>query len=225
MHQRIADQIQSFDVAALDSKGWMGAEWIRLVVVVLVLTFSTAAAAQSDEGEYARTGPYLGIAGTYAIEEFDSRPIDVENTIGLNARVGYRILPYLAAEVQYEWGSDFDLDLSGGDFGNPAAGEIDGEIDTHLATVNVKGIYASPTAGPFQPYLLVGVGVMHAVVDVSAPGLSDDELGFAARFGGGFDIYFWEHISASLEGAYILPTGDVDDLAYVSFGWGLQYHF
>jgi len=46
-----------------------------------------------------------------------------------------------------------------------------------------------------------------------------------ARFGGGLDFYITESIVASAGVDYLLPTGDVEDLDYVSFGWGLQYRF
>jgi opacity protein-like surface antigen len=121
-------------------------------------------------------------------------------------------MPYLAAELQYEWGSEFEFDP-----------DVLGEIETHVATLNVKGIFTSPNVGPIQPYLLAGAGVMHAEAEVL--GIDVDDTGFAARFGGGFDLYFADNIAGIAEVTYVLPTGDVDGLDYLSLAWGLRYQF
>jgi hypothetical protein len=174
---------------------------------------SCPALAAAQEQDVTRSGSYVGVAGTWAIELFDPPPpLDVDNSIGLNARAGYRFMPYLAAELHYEWGSEFDVDA--GVFGET-------EIETHVATVNVKGIYTSPNVGPIQPYLLAGAGFMYAEAD----DIDVDETGFAARMGGGFDLYFSESVSAVAEVTYVLTTGDVDGLDYLSLAWGLRYHF
>ena len=47
----------------------------------------------------------------------------------------------------------------------------------------------------------------------------------AARFGGGIDIYATENFAVSLNISYVLPTGDLKDLDYVSIAWGFQYRF
>ncbi len=52
-----------------------------------------------------------------------------------------------------------------------------------------------------------------------------DETDFAGRVGGGIDIYATENIVVTLDATYVVPTGDVDDLDYLSIGWGVQYRF
>ena len=80
----------------------------------------------------------------------------------------------------------------------------------------------------FQPYAALGAGVMavHSKIKY-APGSLDCEraAGFAARFGGGADLYVTEHIVLNAEIRYVLPTGVVEGLDLISFGWGLQYRF
>lgn len=51
------------------------------------------------------------------------------------------------------------------------------------------------------------------------------ESGFAARFGGGIDIYITRNFYGALDASYVLPTGDVDDFDMVSIGWGFGYRF
>ena len=56
-------------------------------------------------------------------------------------------------------------------------------------------------------------------------GVREKGEGFAARFGGGVDIYLSSNIVFVFEGGYVLPTGDVDGLDYASFAVGFQYRF
>ena len=56
-------------------------------------------------------------------------------------------------------------------------------------------------------------------------GLSASDEDFAARFGGGIDFYVTEKIGVSLDGSYVLPTGDLKDFDYFSIAWGFQYRF
>ena len=73
---------------------------------------------------------------------------------------------------------------------------------------------------------LVGIGVLKGELSgLGGLDVSTSETGFAARFGGGVDIYFSEHFAAVLDLTYVLGTGDVDQLDYVSFGWGLMLQF
>ena len=94
-------------------------------------------------------------------------------------------------------------------------------------TANMKGYLFKDR---FQPYAVAGIGVMTARLeikdtvgfDVSG---SDWSTGFAARFGGGVDLYVTQHFVLNAEIRYVLPTGDVEGLDMISFGWGLQYRF
>ena len=58
-------------------------------------------------------------------------------------------------------------------------------------------------------------------------GLGVSEMGedFAARFGGGVDVYLNRNLVFALDTSYVLPTGDVDGLDHVAFSLGLQYRF
>ena len=52
-----------------------------------------------------------------------------------------------------------------------------------------------------------------------------DETEYAARFGAGVDVYFGRHVGMEIGASYLLPTGDLDDLDYVSGSIGLFYRF
>jgi opacity protein-like surface antigen len=161
------------------------------------------------QADYARNGPYLGLAGTFAAENFsDVGGLDFDESLGINTRLGYRLHPNFSAELQGEWLDGFDAQ-----FGM--------ELEAWAITANGK---AHLLTGQIQPFVLVGLGVMHA--DLTIPGfLSAGDEDFAARFGGGIEFYLTENIVAALDATYVLPAGDLKDLDYVSFGWGLQYRF
>ena len=62
--------------------------------------------------DYDRSGPYVGVGGAYAARwvpgDFDDdlgmgATVRVDNTGGVNARLGYRANRWLAGELEYEW--------------------------------------------------------------------------------------------------------------------------
>jgi len=178
----------------------------------------------AHDGEFAQNGIYLGIAlagAVYTEVEDDLEaafggtiPVDVEVPPGLDARVGYRFHPHLAGEVQIQWFPKADIEF----FDVNVL-----ELETLTFTGNVKGYLLT---GRIQPFLLVGAGLMHFdTKDKLGLFLSAKGEDFAARFGGGVDIYITPNIAAVIDGGYVLPTGDVDGLDYVSFSVGFQYRF
>jgi opacity protein-like surface antigen len=131
--------------------------WAAFAFCWLVITASVApSTASAQELDYARTGSYVGLGGTYAIEDFDVEGAD--NTLGLNLRVGYRFQPRLAGELEFEYYDDF------GDFGV--------KVDGWALTANAK-VYGA--TGQVQPFLLAGLGVVHG--EASADGFESLENG------------------------------------------------
>ena len=200
----------------------------RLIVFSTILVFAGAGPVLAQDGEFARNGIYLGVAvagAAYTEVEEDLEkeslvalgyiiPVDVELAVGLDARVGYRFHPRFAGEVQVQWSPKADIEFANVEFL---------KLETLTFTGNVKGYLLT---GRIQPFLLAGAGLMHFdVKDKLGLGLREKGEGFAARFGGGVDIYFSSNIVFVLEGGYVLPTGDVDGLDYASFAFGLQYRF
>ncbi|HVN38822.1 MAG TPA: outer membrane beta-barrel protein [Myxococcota bacterium] len=167
-----------------------------------------------------RPGFYLGLAGTWAHQKFeDSNNIKFDDSIGFNARAGYRALSWLSAEVQGEWLANFNVDL----------GPEDGWIEIHDLGANLR--LNLPT-GLIQPYALLGGGWMHADlrgvhqgnIQKSFTDGANGDGGFG-RFGGGMELYPKPWLAVDLGVAYVLPTGDVRNLEYLSITWGFLYRF
>jgi opacity protein-like surface antigen len=162
--------------------------------------------------DYARTGPYIGLGGLYAIELFDDNSVGgarTDNSFGFEVHGGYRVTPHFGAEIRYEWFNEFDLDP--------------GHIDAWAISINGKGYLLT---GRIQPYGLVGLGLMHG--DGSAgnfAGAAHPSNGFMMRFGGGLDAYITENIVIGPEFAYLLPTGSANDLDMLTIALGLTFRF
>ena len=96
-------------------------------------------------------------------------------------------------------------------------------LESFAFTANGK-LY--PLTGRLQPFGAIGLGLMNAEVSSDAIfGGSEDETEFAMRFGAGFDFYFTRNFLGSLDFSYVLPTGDLDEVDYIRFGWGFGYRF
>jgi opacity protein-like surface antigen len=116
---------------------------------------------------------------------------------------------YFAVDVLAEYIQDFEVEA-------PASGF---DFNVWSVLLNVKGY---PLSGRFQPYAIAGAGMLGVVAQGDGP---DDEVEFTGRVGTGIDVYATERYVVNLEGAYYLPTGDLDDVNFWSLGLGLQYHF
>jgi len=185
-----------------------------LSLAMTVVWASTALAEEPAAPNYARSGYYLGLAGTAAFENFhNTGGNSVDDTVGLNARAGYRINETLATELEFEWAQDFQFDGSGGT-----------SADIYSLTLNGK-YYFLP--GRIQPLVVGGVGYAHADVSGGGVDASPDDLTF--RFGGGVDFYATEHIVLQLEATYFIPpkawSMTMHDLQYTSLSWGAAYRF
>ena len=209
-----------------------------------------------DDDPFDRPGFYAGISGVYTRNFFDKQienfledqlgqqgSVDIQDSGGVSARVGYRAASWFAAEVQYEWIAPYDVDVSG-DLG-PGGSTISGrlyDIEGHTLTVNTKWII------PFwrmQPYLLLGAGysfydvgrgplaapIEAADADVRIDG--GKQNAFAGRAGLGLDLYLTDKIVLMTEATAMVTTknfetpsqGAIDDLYYLAFSAGLQYRF
>jgi opacity protein-like surface antigen len=206
--------------------------------------------AAAAEGQiYARDGFYVGasIAGVGYMKIGDAIARKVtdstgdastgkpETTVGTNLRVGYRMHPRVAAEVQWERPipSDVALTRKDNETGEFLSDDSAFEVKSWVVTANLKGYVL--TAGNLQPFLLLGAGMMKGEVD---GGITTDDAGgttihrvsvdgfsFLGRMGGGVDYYFTPHIVGTVDLTYMLPVGDLSDFPYISGGLGLQYRF
>ena len=222
------------DTAKSIVEGVAAAAFIGIVCSSIAITADD----EVDEDDFARRGWLVGLGGSYAIETFEDDAeadfqgelgpdvnLSVDNSFGVNGRVGYRCHQYFSAEVEVEWLDGFSSDLTEPGFTQLA----DVEFEPVVVTTNLKGYFLT---GRYQPFLLAGAGVMTADIKLQNPvglgftGLkSESENEFALRFGAGIDLYATKHVVVSIEADYVLPFGDLDALDYITVSWGLQYRF
>ncbi|NIO11468.1 MAG: outer membrane beta-barrel protein [Deltaproteobacteria bacterium] len=192
------------------------------MVILILWAISPLAFAQ----EFAEDGAYFVLGGITGFERLDdTSSVSVDDSLGFNMRFGYRFLPGLAAEIEWDFLDGFDL--------NDVPGNL--TVDGWLLTANVK---APLRTDRVQPFLLAGLGAMYAqlrsetvlvVCDwwwcYGTSAQLGDEIDFAMRFGGGLDVYLAEEFAITLDANYVIPTGGLEDLTYISFGWGFLFKY
>jgi outer membrane protein W len=212
-----------------------GSRGFFVCVTILLL----AAGAGADDDGFSRSGPYLGVGATGAIHLFEDEVqkesgglAEVEDSAGLNARLGYRALSWLALEAQYEWVAGLDF-VATQDLG-PVAGKGDtlARLQSHTVTANLKLLLP---IWRIQPYLLAGIGGAYYVIDDKTGfGAGGDEWAFAGRVGVGGDLYLTKNLLAFVEVSGVLTTLDITapttsqsltGLYYLSTQLGLQWRF
>ncbi len=215
------------------------------LLLALLLALPCLASAVEEDDPFDRPGFYVGISGAFTHNFFDDQiddafedlvgasvDVDIDDSFGINARVGYRAASFIAFEVQYEWIDNFETEVSSSAFqGTTATIDITG----HSFTLNTKLIVPS---WRIQPYLLLGAG--YALYDADSNSVASivgvdggDEGGFAARVGGGIDWYLTRNLVFSSEVTALVTTqdfskpdtGDIDNLYYLSMSAGLQWRF
>jgi opacity protein-like surface antigen len=213
-----------------------GTVGIALVSAIGCASIGTLDSAKDlPDDSYARLGWLLGLSGVYAADTGESNlqntlrnevgsPVNfsLKDSLGFKSQAGYRCHPRVSAEVDIEWLDGFD----GSTF--DSTGKTSNiNFEPLVVTTSVK---AYALTGRYQPYLLAGGGVMTVEIetnDTTGSGASDTETAtnIALRVGGGLDFYATPKIVLTLGVDYVIPFGDLEDLDYVSIGWGLRYRF
>lgn len=179
-------------------------------------------AMQAYRNRYGRTGPLLGVAGFYAVENFDSvSGLEIDDSFGGALFAGYRVHRHLSIELRGEYLDGFDI----GPQGDPAASMLDAELDGFLITAGPK-LY--PFTGVLQPFVGLGLGAMRAELEGrSSDGtrFSDDETDVVIRPAAGLDFYVSETLVLNLEAAYVSPGGSLQDVDFATFSSGLTFRF
>jgi len=213
---------------------------IGIVAAVLLMAPGLAPAAE--------IGPYIGIGGTFAKQDFDTGDLDRElagtglsadfdDTWGLNVKAGYKFNRYVAAELALDYLPNFKWSVATRVGGTPLSGEL--TVDVMAWTISAK---ISPfDSQKIKPYFVVGGGIMHASADatVSIPGASaygdisysssDDETDLCGKIGLGVDFFVTDQVSLGLEGAYFAGFNDLDIIGFrprfYTVTAGVAYHF
>jgi len=204
---------------------------LLLLPLAILALIAGAARAESGQPEYDRSGWYLGLAGFYAISDFDlstseldvvpPQPPDTDpkfgDSGGVDFRAGYRPFSRWAFEFDYQWQAGYDSKRSSID---PPL-----EIDTHLLSLNAKWFALT---GRWQPYALLGASLLiinTEIVDSAFKKPWDIDVGFAPRFGAGVDFWIDEDWALTLEGTYMVSVGEYEGANMGSVGFGFQYRF
>ena len=148
-------------------------------------------------------------AGPSSGEDFDVDEAgvsgDVDDTHGISGRLGYRFHPHIAVELQADRYQDFDVD------GTALGVPFDGKVEAWSLMSNGKAYLLT---GQFQPYGLLGAGILDADITLTDDlGLgikvSEDDTAFAWQVGAGVDYYLQDKdLAVTVEGAYHVPTGE-----------------
>jgi hypothetical protein len=110
------------------------------------------------------------------------------------------------------------------------------DIDIFSVTTDIKGYLLT---GRYQPYLLLGGGVMKIDTKVTNPtgNLSFGQpairpvtqareyMDFVIRLGGGFDVYATDHVVVNIGASYLVPLGEVSGVQLFTVGGGVEYRF
>jgi len=187
------------------------------------MLFALCAAASAQRG-YTGPGPYVGIGPAGGFAAFQGDLPDFGDSVGFNARGGYRFNDFLAIEGLYEYMDDFGSSVT---LNNRATGHI----DIQTSNFSVLGKLILPTGSRIEPFIDGGVGFLNANAnadfDTRRAHISGDksDTEFAGRIGAGVDVWLTDHIAAYIDSGYVMPTSDLSDLRYFSLGGGVKYSF
>ena len=205
--------------------------WLGLICCAWMLRPLTS---NAEDLPYARKGAFIGGGFTYAFENFDfddfendpGEDFDAKDAAGIDMRGGYRLLPYLALEGDFQFYEGFDFDS---DFSHNL------DVLGFAFTANAKGY---PLTGRIQPYGLFGIGVGVLAIDFAGDNFDDDDTteaddSFLVRVGAGVDFYITPSVLVFVEASYNHQTSELDfgqggggikeDLIPVTIG--AQYYF
>ncbi len=168
---------------------------------------------------YARKGILIGVAGSYSLEDFDTR-LKAKNSRGVAVFLGYRVHRHVSIEARGEYLEGFDVRAD-----SPSEGEFDAELDGFLVTVGPK-FY--PLTGSLQPFVGFGLGGMRARlrgIDSGGSRFNVSETAAVVRFAAGLDYFLSANLVLNLEAAYVSPTGDLQQLDFATFSGGVTLRF
>jgi len=200
----------------------MQAAVCAVALSVVVLTVLPGLAQTKDD--YTRPGPYLGLGVSGGLEKFGGGEGSAfGDSAGFTFRGGYRVMRYFAIEGLYEYMDDFGFNAT-----TFRGTKIHDDIHTHNFSLMGKAILPLGHLDQFQPYLSGGVGFVNAnntgeIRGEETRGNSATE--FAGRVGAGIDLVVTPELAVTLDSGYVLPTNNLSNLNYISFGMGVRYAF
>ena len=210
-----------------------------LILAVLVMTFCFPMS--SHGADAAGRGLYVGIGGSYNLEDLDVHDFDVtleeatsdldvdfDDTWGVNAKVGYHLHDWLALEFNFDFISEFESDETYSRGGEAFDTKVELEVMTYMAVAKLSHGFGWEAT---RLFIVAGGGFMDADADgkVRVAGgsdsVSDSETDSCARLGVGVDFFATKRVSIGFEGSYVWGFGDLDEIQYFNLTAGLGYHF
>jgi opacity protein-like surface antigen len=180
------------------------------------------------EDPYTRSGFYFGLGASFIAQLWEDdladaldTDVDIDYGVAINAAMGWRINPWLAAELSYEGVKGYDVKISG---------FPDFRIDSHTMTANARIYYPLER---WQPYVLLGVGMAHFDIH-SNPyySVKGGEINVGGRLGAGLDFYVTENIVLNASFTTVLtgfefetPGRNAGGIHYLSTQFGAIYRF
>jgi len=200
-------------------------KFLILAVLVVGVAYSTSSyGAEYRPGSKGylsgSKGPYVGIGGSLALENFDTGFTGEHQTFGageswgVNGKVGYHISNWFSLELDLNYLFEFESS----------------ETELRIFTI-MPALKACTGHEPVNPFFVVGLGYMDVDADwkVSSPtgSLPDsyDKSDVAAKLGLGIDFFTSNNLSIGIEADYVFGMGDLDDIAYWNFTLGVCYYF
>lgn len=185
------------------------------VAIGLVTAWPATTLAEHHGSEFARPGAFVGLGANWQVEGFQGplRSADFGNSWGFNARGGYRFFDWFALEGIFEYADDFGSNAPRTD------------VDLSLITTTANAKFIVPLER-FQPYISTGIGLMY--VDSGegfVQSVEDEDVGFAGRIGGGFDLYLTPHVSLYVDNSWTMATENTENVYFYSLGGGARYNF
>jgi opacity protein-like surface antigen len=171
---------------------------------------------EERKNRFARSGVFITGNVFWAPELWDTS-LNVDNTVGGSAGLGYRINSRFEVEVRYEQVQPFEIK------GPVVVGDVTGW------DVTANGRFFLLTGG-IQPYLGIGIGAFTGdvrLLELQAPNRYERFSTTVPIFrpSGGFDFYISERLALNIEGAVNLPGGDLTGLDYATVGGGIKLRF
>jgi len=193
---------------------------VGLLALAIVAGMPTRSLAQdADDNVYSRNGFYANfgvVLGFATFSNLGSDEVKDPLSLGMNARLGYRFHPRIAAEAQFEWIDGWDVLRSGPDNDLRVERIVTG-------SANIKGFILTKR---IQPYGVLGLGATHIRERDEATGNHrESQTDFSVRVGAGADWYVTDALGLNLEASFVAPIGDLQDYHYTSLGIGFFIRF
>lgn len=180
--------------------------WLIGLLLALAVPASAQDTAEAGEEEWDDGGVYTSFGVSLAFQTLDTGLGNSEPGVGFQWVLGYRPIPFLAAE--------FEIERTSIDIRTLAVTTY--TVEPTLYTANVKGILPLSRLDMLEPYALVGLGVAFTKTTDRGTGTFVEWTDFAARFGAGFDLRMHERVTVGFSAEYVMPTGSQSDYDYVS---------